>query len=132
MENAVAGMATPDQVMEMLHKPMEFYQSAPVDGEFQLLAAIRQRMAEKGLGDRLPAAFDQNRFIIEGQGRPAHAQQYNAIRWLTLQFMHAKDCEETRLARYSLIYEVSPAEFMVIFEQSILPALVNFDLPVVL
>ena len=118
-----------DKVVEMMEKPMEYYQSAPVEGEFELLSYIREQLVKAGLGDRIHF-FDNSRFIQDAHNRPAHAQQFCIIRWLTLQFMHAEDCEETRLARYALIYEVNPAEFVVIFKQKILPVLVNFGLPV--
>jgi len=121
----------PDKVVEaintLMQGPMAFYNSAKVEGELDLVALVRQRLMERGLVDKLHLGFDQNRFIMEAHNRPAHAQQYLLNRYFTTQFMAIS--EDTLLQRYALIYEVSTPNWIQIFENSVLPAFVEFGLP---
>lgn len=119
-----------EAIQERFKGPMDFYNSQRHPDEMNLIAEVRHLMEEAGLGDRLPQAFDSNRFIMDAVNRPAHAQQYNLNRYLTLQFMAAED--QATLARYSLIYEITPKEWLVTFKGTILPAMVDFNLPVVI
>lgn len=118
------------EVEARFEAPMAFYNSQRDPQDIDLLREVRQMMTEAGLGDRLPEAFDKNRFIIEAQNRASHAQQYNLNRYLTLQFMACPQAGTTQ--RYSLIYEIAPNEWLRIFRDSILPAMVDYDLPVVI
>ena len=76
-----------EQVNKIMAGPMNFYNAERVENEIDLIAEVRQRMVSVGLADRLPGCFDSNRFILEAQGKPAHAQQYNLNRYFTTQFM---------------------------------------------
>lgn len=117
-------------IQEKFKGPMEFYNSQRHPGELDLIATVRGLMAEAGLGERLPYAFDNNRFILDALHRPAHAQQYNLNRYLTLQFMAAQ--EASTMPRYALIYEIAPHDWLSIFKDTVLPALVDANLPVVI
>lgn len=116
------------KVQELMEGPMSFYNSERKEGEMNLVSLVRDRMIQIGLGERLPAAFDQNRFIVEALNKPAHAQQYLLNRYLTLQFMACP--YDTTTQRYALIYEIKPDEWLNVFDNVILPALASFDLPV--
>lgn len=115
---------------ELLNNTADHYNQPRIEGEIDLVEIVRERMVEKGLGSLLPAAFDSNRFIIEAQGKTSSAQQYNLNRWLTLQLMAST--HDTALQRYALIYEINAVEWLKVFDNVILPALVDFDLPVVI
>lgn len=122
------GMSDADKVMKLMKDPMDFYHGKRKDDEIDLVSVVRQRMVDAGLGDRLVDCFDHNRFIEEAKERPAHAQQYNLNRYFCTQFMAAE--ESAAIERYSLIYEISPDKWLTIFDKTILPAVVNYDLPV--
>lgn len=117
-----------EKIITLMQKPMEFYQSERKEDEIDLVAVVREKMVEAGLGEKLPECYDSNRFIQEAKDRPAHAQQYNLNRFFCTQFMAAK--EEASIERYALIYEIKPNEWLEIFDKTILPAVVNYNLPV--
>lgn len=119
-----------DQVVDLMNKPMELYSSARRVDELDLVAVVREKMVEVGLGDRIVECFDNNRFIQEAKNLPAHSQQYNLNRYFATQFMAAE--KEAAIERYALIYEIRPDEWLHIFDKTILPAVVDYDLPVVL
>lgn len=117
-----------EAVQERFKGPMDFYNSQRQSDELNLVSVVREMMVEAGLGDRLPIAFDNNRFILEAMNRPAHAQQYNLNRYFTLQFMAC--AASSTMPRYSLIYEIAPSEWLTIFRDTVLPAIVDSNLPV--
>lgn len=117
-----------EKVVKLMEKPMNFYQGKRQDDEMDLIHVVRQKMVDAGLSDKLVDCFDSNRFIIEAKERPAHAQQYNLNRYFCTQFMAAD--EQAGIERYSLIYEITPDQWLTIFDKTILPAVVNYDLPV--
>lgn len=124
----VAQGAGVDSVIDMLHNPLTFYQTAPVPGELDMVALVRQRLIDYGKKDIIEAVFDNSRHIREAIGKNSHAQQFHIVRWLQMQFSSLEI--DTREIRFGIIYELSPAEFMVCFEQSLLPALIHHNLPV--
>ena len=116
-----------DQVVTAVNASVNIYNTPRVSGELDMVQAVRNLLCSVGLGDRLPEAYDANRFIIEAHGKTAIAQQYNLNRYLSIQLMSVD--QDATLQRYALIYEVSPKDWLTIFEQNILPALAEFDLP---
>ena len=66
--------------------------------------------------------------MVEAQGKPAHAQQYLMNRYFSTQLMAVE--QDTVLQRYSLMYEVQPDEWLQVFEKTVLPAFVDYNLPV--
>lgn len=116
-----------DNMLDMLEKPMQFYQQDRLPDEMNLVTHVRELMIEQGLRDRVETAFDTHRLIIEAQGKSSHPQQFLLNRYFALQFM---SCEkDTRMNRFRLIYEISPDQWLGIFRTSILPALIDLDLP---
>jgi hypothetical protein len=120
-------VATPDEIMDFMLKPMEHYQRPREQNEIDLVEHVRESMIAAGLKDKVETAFDTSRFIVEARTRTAHAQQYLLNRYFTLQFMLVP--QDTSTERYALIYEVSPDEWLKIYHGVILPAILNLDLP---
>ncbi len=116
------------RVNELMNAPIEFYNSQKLEGELDLVQAVRQRMSDHGLKEKLQNGFDANRFVVEAQGKPAHAQQYLMNRYFSTQLMAVE--QDTVLQRYSLMYEVQPDEWLQVFEKTVLPAFVDYNLPV--
>lgn len=117
-----------EKIVTLMEKPMGFYNADRKEDEIDLVAIVRQKMVEAGLVDKVRECYDTDRFIIEAKDRPAHAQQYNLNRFFCTQFMAAK--EDASIERYALIYEIQPDQWLEIFDKTILPAVVNYDLPV--
>lgn len=118
------------KIGEALYNPIDLYCRDKDPSDLDLISHVRERMVAVGLGDRLPLAYDQSRFILEAQGRPSHAQQYHLNRYFSMQLMAAT--VDTSQQRFALIYEVNSDDWLRIFESMILPAIVEFDLPVVI
>ena len=116
------------RVNELMNAPIEFYNSQKLEGELDLVKVVRQRLSDHGLKDKLHEGFDTNRFVVEAKGKPAHAQQYLMNRYFSTQLMAAD--QDTVLQRYSLMYEVQPDEWLQVFEKTVLPAFVDYNLPV--
>jgi len=127
-ESAAQSDAEIQALEQLMYKPMEFYNGKKLENEIDLVEQVRSRMVSAGLLEKLPECFDQNRFILEAKDRQAHAQQYLLNRYLSLQLMSS--VEPAALERYALIYEISSDKWLAIFDQKILPAIVNYDLPV--
>ena len=127
-EEVAAPASDAEKIVKLMEKPMAFYQGKRQDDEMDLIHVVRQKMVDAGLSDKLVDCFDSNRFIVEAKERPAHAQQYNLNRYFCTQFMAAD--EQAAIERYSLIYEINPDQWLKIFDKTILPAVVNYDLPV--
>lgn len=115
------------RVNELMNAPIVFYNSQKLEGELDLVQAVRQRMSDHGLKEKLQNGFDANRFVVEAQGKPAHAQQYLMNRYFSTQLMAVE--QDTVLQRYSLMYEVQPDEWLQVFEKTVLPAFVDYNLP---
>ena len=115
-----------NSITQQLSKAAAHYDKR-VPNEIDLIAIVRERLINHGLGDRI-AAFDNSRFIREAAGISSSAQQYHLNRWLTLQFMSSP--RDTAVQRYALIYEINAIEWLKIFDRVILPALIDFDLVV--
>lgn len=120
--------ATTEKVLDLMNKPMEFFNQGRAEDEVDMIAEVRDRLFRAGLGEKLPECFDNNRFIIDAHGRNSHAQQYCLTRYFSTQFMAAQG--DTGIERYSLIYEVRADEWLKVFDNVILPAVINHDLPV--
>ena len=117
-----------DAVHRQMYKYADHYaQRQP--NEIDLVDIVRERLINHGLSDRIEA-FDHSRFIQNARGVSSSAQQYHLNRWLTMQFM-ASD-KDTSVQRYALIYEINAIEWLKVFDRVILPALIDFNLPVVI
>jgi len=128
-ETALRHEAAFEELNKKLTQPAEHYASPRIEGEIDLVQEVRQRLIDSGLLGKIQA-YDFNRYIQEAQGKTSHAQQYNLNRWLNLQLMAVP--QDTSVQRYALIYEINAAEWLSIFDRVILPALIDFDLPVVI
>lgn len=113
---------------EMLQNPADHYLTPRVEGEIDLVEIVRERFMNAGLGEKLASTFDNNRFIVEARDKTSAAQQYNLNRWLALQFMACQ--HDTSVQRYALMYNVNALEWLTVFDRAILPAIIDFDLPV--
>ena len=119
--------ASVQKLEDLMNGPIDYYQSTPSETEMDLVAHVRDLFVENGAGHLLPTTFDNSRFIIEAQGRPSHAQQYNLNRWISIQLMSVN--ESDRLTRYALVYEIRPDHWLTIFRQNILPTMLSLGLP---
>lgn len=117
-----------DKLNELMNGPINYYTSDRLPDEIDLIERVRELFVRSGNGHRLPEGFDSSRFIIEAKDRPSHAQQYCLNRWISLQLMACEGSDVVTL--YSLIYEIRPDQWLTIFEQYILPKMLELNLPI--
>jgi hypothetical protein len=115
------------KIKDLMDKPISFYNSPRQANEMDLVGLVRDRLIQSGLLEKIDH-YDSSRFIIEAKDKPSHAQQYLLNRYLSTQLMAAP--EDTSIERYALIYEIQPDQWLEIFDKTILPTVVNCNLPV--
>lgn len=126
--NTHADSTSQEAFDQLIKAPMDFFQRNREEGELDLVAWVRNELVAAGAKDRLSEAFDANRFVQDARMRNSHAQQYCLNRYFVMQFMSSR--EDTALLRYQLIYEIGTPEWMRIVKDSIIPNMINLDLPV--
>lgn len=120
-----------NEAEKSLKRAVDFYNQLPDPNEISLVDMVRRALVENGVQEQqLREAYDCDRFVIESAGKHAHAQQFNLNRYFANQLSYV-DAEggDTRLIRYQLIYEITPSEWFKIVKDSVIPNLVDFNLP---
>lgn len=116
-----------EKVTKFFEGPMAFYNQARKDGEYDLVARVRQAFVEHGCEQLMQETFDVHPHILEAKTKTAHAQQYHLNRYFSMQLMAADG--DTKPQRYLLSFTSSPDEWYTIFKEGILPALLHYGLP---
>lgn len=107
---------------------IDIYERPRLENEIDLVAHVRELLVRGGCLDRVLMAYDTSRHIREAQGLNANAQQHHLNRYFTMQLMTVD--AETRFLRYNLLYNVSPADWLGIFETQLLNRIIGLGLPV--
>lgn len=115
-----------------MHQRMGVYNRAARPDEMDLLAHVRELLVEQLTEGVVADLFDTDRHVRDAVGKNAHAQQFHLNQYFALQFMSAasQDIRESQLARYSLLTDARPDEWLMVFKQKILPTFLHFNLPV--
>lgn len=115
-----------------MHRHMGVYNRTARPDEMDLLAHVRGMLVEQLTEGVVADLFDTDRHIRDAVGKNAHAQQFHLNQYFALQFMSAasQDIRESQLARYSLLTDARPDEWLMVFKQKILPTFLHFNLPV--
>ena len=130
-KNEAKVTAALEEAEKSLKQAVDFYNQLPDPNEISLVEVVRKSLIDNGVTDeQLRETYDTDRFVIESAGKHAHAQQFNLNRYFANQLAHV-DAEggDTRLIRYQLIYEISPSDWLKIINDSVIPNLVDFNLP---
>lgn len=119
--------AISDKIVEAFKGPMNDFGRERKSGELNLVQEVRQCLIDHGAGDKIESAFNTSRFITEAETKNAYAQQFLLNRYFSLQL--ASLPTDTSLERYVLMNEVSPIEWLSVFRQRVVHAVVSNDLP---
>lgn len=120
--------AAAEKINQLFKGPMEFYEKPPLEDELNLIKEVRDRFVKYGQLEKMPDCYDNNRFIVEAIGKNSHVQQFHLNRYLSIQLMASG--KDTAVERYALMNEVNPSQWLTVFEERILPACINLDLPI--
>jgi hypothetical protein len=104
----------------------EYYQPKP-DGDIDLVLEVRSRMLSCGLHANVQVGFDNNRFIIEATGKPSQVQRHLLNRYFSQQL--ASSSKPSIEERYCLIPNGEIKDWLTLFEQKVLPFLMENNLP---
>lgn len=120
-------------VVSYIDRHVSVYNRPRERREMDLIDDVRQLLLQSVGRDVVEQAFDQNRFIQEGRMRNAHAQQYCLNRYFSLQFMTLapEHIDDSQMARFSLLTDAHPLDWLTVFRQKVLPTLIHYRLPVV-
>lgn len=110
--------------------PMEQYHQAKPDGDIDLIDTVRQSLLMSGLGHQVTVAYNQNRFILEAEGKSSDVQRFLLNRYWNMQLaMAAKPSIEER---YCLIPDGTIQDWLTLFKEKVLPFLITHQLPIVI
>lgn len=107
----------------------EFHATKP-EGDIDLVGEVRKLLVESGLGQNLHETYDINRFIVDAKNKHSNAQRYLLNRYWYLQL--SKFQTATINERGSLIPNGSVHTWLKIFQEVILPKLIELRLPVII
>jgi hypothetical protein len=111
-----------------LNSGVEHYMSPRQEGEIDLVKEVRALLVDSGLAANLEKAFDNHHQIIEARDKPSQVQRYLMNRYWTTQLMiHANKTAEHR---FFLIPNGSVQQWLELFKNTIIPFLVEHNLPV--
>lgn len=110
-----------------LAQGVERYHQTRTESDIDLIQEVRQKMLSSGLGQRM-AAYDQNRFIMEAEGKAPETQRFLLNRYWSHQLMQSP--KPSFEERYCLIPDGSVGEWLKLFEQKILPFVIENNLPI--
>lgn len=105
---------------------IEQYKQPKPDGDIDLIAEVRQRMLNAGLGQRI-AHFDNHKFIQEAIGKESSIQRYLLNRYWTSQLLHSSKVSIEE--RYCLIPDGMIHDWLDLFQSRVLPFIIENDLP---
>jgi hypothetical protein len=95
-------------------------------GEIDLVEEVRNCMKDSGLGMKMDL-FNNNRFINEASDKCSAVQRYNLNRYFNLQMLMSD--KDTTEERFCLIPNGLVSEWLTLFQQKVLPFLIENDLP---
>jgi len=106
---------------------VDAYNAAKPEDDIDLVEEVRNILIKAGLGNRLEA-FDNNHFIQEAKGKYSVVQRYLLNRFWGQQLMltNLPTAEE----RYCLIPNGEVSDWLKLFENKVLPFILENDLPI--
>lgn len=95
--------------------------------DIDLVQEVRKILMEAGLGQKLPGAYDNNHYIIEAANKPSSIQRYILNRYWNHQLL---TCNANSMdQRYCLIPNGEISDWIDLFKSSVLPFIVEHNLP---
>lgn len=98
------------------------------EGDIDLIAVVRQLLIENGLGANIQEVYDNHIHILEGNNKNPNVQKYLLNRYFMTQLMiYAHKSSEQR---FCLIPNGTPQQWLELFKSSVIPFLIENNLPV--
>lgn len=116
------------QAQQRLQEGMEQYYQPKPDGDVDLVSEVRNMMLSCGLHSNVQVGFDNNRFVLEAVGKPSQVQRHLLNRYFNQQL--ASSNKPSIEERYCLIPNGDVRDWLKLFEQKVLPFLMENQLPV--
>lgn len=106
---------------------MNEYLAPRAEGDLDLISEVRSLMLKYGLGNKIAQAYDNNRFIIQAQNKGSNVQRYMLNNYWVQQLMFAN--KPTTDERFCLVPDGDVRDWLRLFEQKVLPFIIDNDLP---
>ncbi len=119
-----------EQQNESFNEGISTYHQQKPDGDVDLIQVVREILLNSGLGQRIAATYDSNRFILEAEGKVVEVQRHLLNRYWTQQLILSG--KPTADERYTLIPNGEIKDWIKLFKAKVLPFILENDLPVVL
>jgi hypothetical protein len=113
---------------DKLQAGIQEYQQPKPEGDPDLVNLVRAKLIEAGLLHAVQNNFDTNRFIIEANGKNSSAQRFLLNRFWNMQLMYSS--KPSTEERYCLIPNGTVQDWLRLFEQKVLPFIIENGLPV--
>ena len=96
-------------------------------GSLDMIAEVRRILQHNTLANQARSYYDTHRYIIDAEGKAPEIQRHYLNLYWGLQLVNADDnsIEE----RYCLVPNGNPKDWLVLFEQKIVPFLIKNNLP---
>lgn len=114
-------------VHQRLQEGVQEYYQPKLEGDVDLVAEVRSRLLTYGLHANVQVGFDNNRFVLEAAGKPSSVQRHLLNRYFSQQL--ASSAKPSIEERYCLIPNGEIKDWLSLFEQKVLPFLVENNLP---
>jgi len=113
-----------------MNAAIEQYNAGRQETDINLVQEVRNMMMSSGLGQAIPEAFNNNRFIVEAENKAPLAQRFLLNRYWSLQLAQSK--KPSGEERYCLIHDGEVSDWLKLFQQKVLPFVIENNLPVVI
>lgn len=100
------------------------------EGDIDLIKKVRDELVAAGLSQKLPDAYDNNRFIKDAVDKPSNVQCYFLNRYWSLQLMTSS--KPSSEERFCLVSDGSMEDWLRLFKAKILPFVIENNLPTVM
>jgi hypothetical protein len=118
------------QTQAVNNDSLSHYAQPTPDGDIDLVQEVRTRLLNSGLHSKVIEAYDNNRFIVEAENKISDVQRFLLNRYWNSQLM---SCNKPSIEeRYCLIPNGEIKDWLRLFEQKVLPFVIENELPSVL
>ena len=102
------------------------------NGDIDLVSWMRGLFNKLGYEDKLVECFDNHPDIQKAKDKGPDLQRYHLNQYWTVQLLHCQNTtkQSTLDQRAFLTSHGSVSDWMVFFENSVLPSIIHYDLPV--
>ena len=123
-------MSTGQQSMDRHAQAMSQFNQKREEGDIDLIDIVRNELVNAGLGQKLQAGYDNNRFIIDAKDKPSSVQRYFLNRYWNIQLMSSE--KPSTEERFCLVPNGTNDDWLRLFKSKVLPFIIENGLPKVI